>query len=77
MNIEKSDNFNPGDTVETKKGERDIEYIPAMTRILLARKNGETMWYGEGDIDGMKRSLLVFASNLQIFKKHIADNIKK
>ena len=77
MSIEKSSNFNPGDTVETKKGERDIEYIPLGTRIFLVRKNGEHMWYGDGVIDGVKRNLLVYASNLKIFKKHMDDIAKK
>lgn len=69
MSIEKSDNFNPGDTVETKEGEQDFEYIPAGTKIVLARKNGEIMWYGEGYIDGRKRSLLILTRNLRLIKK--------
>lgn len=73
MSIEKSNSFNPGDTVETKTGEDDIEHIPAGTRIVLARKNGDTMWYGEGNIDGMKRSLLVFARNLKRIKEANID----
>ncbi|MBP9866956.1 MAG: hypothetical protein KBC41_02660 [Candidatus Pacebacteria bacterium] len=77
MNIEKNNTFKSGDIVETEKGEYDIEYIPRGTRIVLTKKNGKTMWYGEGDIHGRKRNLLVFTSNLRIFKKHMENNSKK
>ncbi len=73
MGIKKQSNLNSGDIVETIKSERDIEYIPAGIKIVLTRKNGEMYWYGEGVIDGMKRSLLVFAKNLRLVKKANID----
>lgn len=57
--------FKPGLEVLTINPERDIELIPAGTKIVLVRRNGETLWYGQGSIRGAKRDLLVFASNLR------------
>lgn len=58
-----------GDVVELLEDEGDIEMIPAGTRITLKNQNGDSLWYGEGVIDGRSLILLVKVRNMRLVER--------
>jgi hypothetical protein len=58
-----------GDVVELLEDEGDIEMIPAGTRITLKNQNGDSLWYGEGVVDGRSLILLVKIRNMRLVER--------
>lgn len=58
-----------GDVVELLEDEGDIEMIPAGTRITLKNQNGDSLWYGEGVVNGVSRILLVKIKNMRLVER--------
>ena len=54
----------PTDLCVTIKDERDIDLIPSGTKVTLISQN-KSCWNFRGLINGIERSLLIFANNLK------------
>ncbi len=54
-----------GDVCTMKEDEQDIELFYAGTQVTLTTQNG-SYWYCEGMVNGIKKSLLIFAGNLEL-----------